>query len=294
MQRQRAPEPPERGGPPPVSRCCSTSSRREFVASGGEQRWLDGLQHVAQKALRPQRGEQAAGAPAVAAQQSHIERLARGRDNWSLGELLQALTPCWPTTTRSALSCSAVARWTRTAPPTRRRKVRRGSSQGAAERVRVRLRPAPSDGAPVRQLMQKNALPERGSAQSAGQLTPSRRDVIYEAVDSGGVVADRPAPRPPRHDIDRFVEDADFAYEDFSRRGEGSSVPTFRVQDYSWEDHGFSLVNRLYSDVGVLLDDKFRTAYQLTYQTMGSFRAVDTGLFRRAVWRYIQCLYGIR
>ena len=65
-------------------------------------------------------------------------------------------------------------------------------------------------------------------------------------------------------------------------------------QDYSWEDHGFSLVNRLYSDVGFLLDDKFRTAYHLTYQTMGAFRPVDTRLFRRAVWRYIQCLYGIR
>ena len=130
--------------------------------------------------------------------------------------------------------------------------------------------------------------------QSVGELTAEEKNVIYEAVDAGGLVAERPSQRPTRDELDRFVEDADFAYEDFSRRGEGSSVPTFRVQDYSWEDHGFSLVNRLYSDVGVLLDDKFRTAYHLTYQTMGSFQSVDTRLFRRAVWRYIQCLYGIR
>lgn len=65
-------------------------------------------------------------------------------------------------------------------------------------------------------------------------------------------------------------------------------------QDYNWEDHGFALVNRLYSDVGVLLDDKFRKAYNLTYKTMGGYKSVDTSLFRDAVWRYIQCLYGIR
>lgn len=30
----------------------------------------------------------------------------------------------------------------------------------------------------------------------------------------------------------------------------------------SREDHGYSLVNRLYNDVGYLLDDKFRVAYK--------------------------------
>lgn len=30
------------------------------------------------------------------------------------------------------------------------------------------------------------------------------------------------------------------------------------VQDYSWEDHGFSLVNRLLPDMSHLLDEKFQ------------------------------------
>lgn len=30
------------------------------------------------------------------------------------------------------------------------------------------------------------------------------------------------------------------------------------VQDYSWEDHGFSLVNRLLPDMGQFLDEKFQ------------------------------------
>lgn len=54
------------------------------------------------------------------------------------------------------------------------------------------------------------------------------------------------------------------------------------------------MVNRLYNDVGDLLDVKFRAAYNLTYFTMADKTNVDTSKFRRAIWNYIQCIYGIR
>lgn len=46
--------------------------------------------------------------------------------------------------------------------------------------------------------------------------------------------------------------------------------------------------------MGNLLDDKFKTAYHLTYYTMGGRKDVDTSRFRFAIWNYIQCLLGIR
>ncbi|KAJ7995961.1 hypothetical protein DPEC_G00232130 [Dallia pectoralis] len=91
----------------------------------------------------------------------------------------------------------------------------------------------------------------------------------------------------------RFVADATFGYQDFARHGE-DNPPTFRAQDYSWEDHGFSLVNRLYSDIGLLLDDKFRTACDLTYYSLASHEDVDTTMLRRALFNYAHCMYGIR
>lgn len=57
-------------------------------------------------------------------------------------------------------------------------------------------------------------------------------------------------------------------------------------QDYSWEDHGFSLVNRLYSDIGHLLDERFRSVASLP-----SLHSPD---LRRAIWNYIHCVLGIR
>lgn len=58
------------------------------------------------------------------------------------------------------------------------------------------------------------------------------------------------------------------------------------LQDYSWEDHGFSLVNRLYSDIGHLLDDRFRSVASLP-----SLHSPD---LKRAIWNYIHCVIGIR
>ncbi|KAI3351657.1 hypothetical protein L3Q82_020487, partial [Scortum barcoo] len=83
----------------------------------------------------------------------------------------------------------------------------------------------------------------------------------------------------------RFITDPDFCYQEFARREE-DHFQVFRVQDYSWEDHGFSLVNRLYSDIGHLLDDRFRSV-----TTLPSFHSPD---LKRAIWNYIHCVLGIR
>ncbi|XP_056153902.1 sestrin-2 isoform X3 [Lampris incognitus] len=90
-----------------------------------------------------------------------------------------------------------------------------------------------------------------------------------------------------------LVEDPDFSYEDFAPRGE-QSPPTMRAQDYSWEDHGYSLVNRLLPDMGQLLDEKFQIVCSLTYHRMAMHEGVDTHTLRKALWNYIHCLYGIR
>ncbi|XP_068584699.1 sestrin-2 isoform X1 [Cebidichthys violaceus] len=91
----------------------------------------------------------------------------------------------------------------------------------------------------------------------------------------------------------RLVEDPEFRYEDFAPKGE-QSPPTMRAQDYSWEDHGFSLVNRLLPDMGQLLDEKFQVVSTMTYHRMAMHEGVDTHTLRKALWNYIHCLYGIR
>ncbi|XP_072356074.1 sestrin-1 isoform X4 [Scyliorhinus torazame] len=94
-------------------------------------------------------------------------------------------------------------------------------------------------------------------------------------------------------EVSRHFEDPSYGYKEFPRQGE-QNVPTFRAQDYTWEDHGYSLVNRLYPDVGQLLDEKFQIVYNLTYNTIAMHKDVDTSMLRRAIWNYIHCMFGIR
>lgn len=75
------------------------------------------------------------------------------------------------------------------------------------------------------------------------------------------------ATSPPKP-ISQYIDDATFTYQDFTRRGAENVPTTFRVQDYSWDDHGLPLVSTLYNDVGELLHKKIQTAYELTYNTI--------------------------
>uniref|UniRef100_A0A3B3VFQ3 Sestrin 4 n=1 Tax=Poecilia latipinna TaxID=48699 RepID=A0A3B3VFQ3_9TELE len=86
-------------------------------------------------------------------------------------------------------------------------------------------------------------------------------------------------------DPSRFITDPDFCYQEFARRDE-DHLQVLRVQDYSWEVHGFSLINRLYSDIGHLLDDRFRSVTSLP-----SLHSAD---LKRAIWNYIHYVLGIR
>ncbi|KAG2467536.1 SESN3 protein, partial [Polypterus senegalus] len=91
-------------------------------------------------------------------------------------------------------------------------------------------------------------------------------------------------------DLSCYMSDPEFGYQDVPRRDEDHSQ-VFRVQDYSWEVHGFSLVNRLYSDVGHLLDDRFRTVTSVQNGLLTKGQGSD---FKRAIWNYIHYMFGIR
>jgi len=111
--------------------------------------------------------------------------------------------------------------------------------------------------------------------------------VRVQACDSE--LCDRPK---VESDISQFIQDVNFQYVDFARRQD--EFATFRIQDFNWDEEGYSSIARFDEDTAQFLDDKFRTIYNMTYGTMGSHTSIDTSLFRRASWNYIQCVWGVR
>lgn len=87
----------------------------------------------------------------------------------------------------------------------------------------------------------------------------------------------------------------ELAYEDFITSKAKHGVHTFKLEDFSWKDHGYGLVCRYMPEAAKAFDEEFSTVYNMTDNCVGKFQNnVDTGPFRRAIWHYSHVLYGMK
>lgn len=93
----------------------------------------------------------------------------------------------------------------------------------------------------------------------------------------------------------KYTDTLDFQYVDFVKRTKPEESPTFRETDFGWIDYAFTVMSNFGGeDLARRFDEKFSVITNLTYRNIGKIEAVDTRLFRMAVHRYAQCLFGIR
>ncbi|PAV82819.1 hypothetical protein WR25_21991 [Diploscapter pachys] len=88
-----------------------------------------------------------------------------------------------------------------------------------------------------------------------------------------------------------YTQNADFAYVDFATRTDPAK--TFKYHDFTW-DHAYSTLADFDQNFADLTDTKFKCMRNLTYSFMGDVDNVDTSYYRRAIWHYIQALFGVR
>ncbi|UYV61662.1 SESN1 [Cordylochernes scorpioides] len=269
--------------------------KQEFLLQGGNASWLLSLENIPQKLKNLLEVNKILAHRPWLLNKSHIERLvkAKGKDNWSVSELAHAIVIL----AHFHSLCSFIY-GAGIMPEVDQEKGHTFTSPRELHHPLNGATPTvgSTDRGEVEELVEKMQKIEKQHRQ---QQEPSMEELVSTFKKVESQCAELPAgqcrARPTlRAELHRFLEDPEFAYQDFAKRKEPTEIPTFRIQDYSWDDHGFSLANRLYNDVGTLLDQKFKTAYDLTYYTMGVKSNVDTSMFRRAIWNYIQCLYGIR
>jgi len=60
-----------------------------------------------------------------------------------------------------------------------------------------------------------------------------------------------------------------------------------RIQDYCWDDQGFSVLSTFYTDIAMLFDDKFRSSKRLISKSETNKKFVT------AIWNYVQCIFGV-
>ncbi|XP_078513105.1 sestrin-3 [Lissotriton helveticus] len=277
----------------------------EFLKTRGDPEWLKGLEYVPQRLRNLNEINKLLAHRPWLVTKEHIQSLVKtGQNNWSLAELVHAVVLlAHYHALASFVFGSGINPESDQDPPNgfRPEPVNNfcacdlandntiinaaltsnnfGSTDSASELETLMER--------MKRLQEDREDEEASQAEMATRFEKEKKEsllVISAAYDDDLVSSSTAS---------RYIEDPGFGYKDFARRGE-EHPPTFRAQDYSWEDHGFSLVNRLYSDIGHLLDDKFRTVYNLTYNTMATHEDVDTTMLRRALFNYVHCMFGIR
>ncbi|GFX76867.1 sestrin-1 [Trichonephila clavipes] len=177
---------------------------------------------------------------------SHIEKLTKGKDNWSIGELCQAVVLL----AHFHCLCSFVFASEILEHPEECQDT--GNNNTVTENessVEVAQET-------VEELMEKMTLLQKKEKESSGEEQkngntsdlPSALDAQFEC------------------DMEKFIDD-DIT---FTRRAfsiADGHISDFIIQDCTWDDHAYSLLNRFYNDVGTILDEKFKVAYDLTYYT---------------------------
>ncbi|NWR13537.1 SESN1 protein, partial [Emberiza fucata] len=279
----------------------------DFLHVGGDPKWLNGLENAPQKLQNlGELNKMLAHRPWLITKE-HIEQLLKTEENsWSLAELIHAvvLLTHYHSLASFTFGCGISPEIDCEGghtfrPPSVSNYCICDITNGYHGVDEIHASPAGSISVSstesvceVEALMEKmKQLQECRDEEEASQEEMATR-FEREKRESMFVCSSEDEESAATRDVSRHFEDTSYGYKDFSRHG--MHVPTFRVQDYSWEDHGYSLVNRLYPDVGQLLDEKFHIAYNLTYNTMAMHKDVDTSMLRRAIWNYIHCMFGIR
>ncbi|XP_039603835.1 sestrin-1 isoform X3 [Polypterus senegalus] len=273
----------------------------DFLQVGGNPKWLNGLEGAPQKLQSLGELNKILAHRPWLITKEHIEQLLKAEDHsWSLAELIHAvvLLTHYHSLASFTFGCGINPEihcegGHTFRPPSVSNYCVCDLANGNSSLDEMQINQLVTDAScEVEALMEKmKQLQECRDEEEASQEEMTTR-FEREKTESMLVASTEEEESAPTRDVSRHFEDPSYGYKDFSRRGE--HVPTFRAQDYTWEDHGYSLVNRLYPDFGQLLDEKFQIAYNLTYNTMAMHRDVDTSMLRRAIWNYIHCMFGIR
>lgn len=298
-----------------------SSSRSAFLAVGGEPAWLQGIHRAPAKLRR------LAGINKILAHrpwtltQAHVKELTVGEGSWSLSELVQAIvilihfhsgssfvlgapesksksTLNTKTESRSQSDESLTSSRSQVLQAAREplrtpmsREPRGGANQAREPRSIISSRS--SKGGPHRYCSHR-----KGRTMSETKVT-FKDDLIQELEEVYSLTASKqqlPAPLAQYSSLpigQQQSEEPELAYVPFTSLQHDTASIKLKVHDFSWDDHGYSVLSRFNADLALLLDDKFRIAKQMTYNFLGEKKDVDTTLHRRAIWNYVQSLFGV-
>jgi len=240
---------------------CESLTKMEeqcFLKTGGNATWLEDISSVPAKLRRFESLSLLMKKSSSFINYKHIKKLTEGADSWTLAEIVQALVII---VHFHGLSSFPIG--TKINQPT--------TNDSFVNRAKA--------GQKLRKISEHfDTFEENNSECSKFNEKELKRKRSF----SEGEVLSKITKQLLTKDI------CDVNDQDTQSRNSANSI---RIQDYCWDDQGFSVLSTFYSDIAVLLDDKFRAARKLSPKNDQTHN--ENEKFRTAVWNYVQCIFGV-
>lgn len=256
-----------------------------FLACGGDERWLGGLEHIPQKLRNLCEVNRILAHRPWLLSKHHIKILNQGADTWSISELTHALVLMahFHSLASFVFACGI------TLEAEQKQNICHSSSGSTSDQGPFDIGGSDSDAEIDRILEQMKIL----STETENEVSQEELRKRFDKIESQATKLKTKKKEIKSLDLLQFVEDPEFLFIDFANRDPDLGITPFDVREFAWEDSGSGFMNWLNWDMTNLLDSKFTEAQEMTYYKMGHKQNVDTFTFRRAIWNYIHCLLGM-
>lgn len=206
---------------------------------GGDPKWLLGLEYIPPKLRAIYDINKILAHKPWLLNKEHIERLT----SWSLGEIVHAIVILthFHSLSSFVFSCGLTQELDKTSSH---------KSSLHSSKIATPLLIEDTDETYKKQqevtvealMATMKVLSETPNECTEAELSNRFKNVEKQAAELPAVIKHSIVEVPSK--ISHYIHDPTFTYQDFAKRGHDTSISTFRIQDYSWDDHGYSLVNR--------------------------------------------------
>eukprot|EP01102_Stenamoeba_stenopodia_P005015 TRINITY_DN15515_c0_g1_i1.p1 TRINITY_DN15515_c0_g1~~TRINITY_DN15515_c0_g1_i1.p1 ORF type:complete len:595 (-),score=85.03 TRINITY_DN15515_c0_g1_i1:166-1950(-) len=248
----------------------------EFIKSGGDPKWLLGLESVPTKIINILELMNIMAHQPWRLNVNHISTLVRaGADSWSIGELVHAILILVSFTSLAGFvfGCGITSEF-----------------DADLNTVDEAATPQELDDTAATENMVK-ILASRDQEDDTEEGTEEKRRNFEKAAGSEFIPDDKVCCGDNYADLRRLRGNWDMKHADFDVKSTEYNV--LRQQDYNWRDHGYAFIGRFFSEVAPCLDEEFQHIYWMTEHTFHEQQNVDTQPFRQSIWYYVHRLKGI-
>jgi sestrin len=242
---------------------CESLTKMEeqcFLKTGGNATWLEDTSSVPAKLRRFEALSLLMKKSSTFINSKHIKRLTEGTDSWTLAEIVQALVIIVYFHGLSSFPIGTKINQ----PTTNDSSVNRAKTGQKLRKISENFDPIEENNPDGFSKFTEKELKRKRSFSEGEVLSKITKQFLTKDICD-------------INDPERKTENSD---------------NTIRIQDYCWDDQGFSVLSTFYSDIAVLLDDKFRAARKLSPKNDQTHN--ENEKFRTAVWNFVQCIFGVQ